>query len=268
MNGSSLSLVLPVKDDAANLRHLVLECLAVVPRYFADFELIIVIDGPYPATLAVVEDLLADYEPVMLIHLPRERGYGVALAGGWQAARGDYILCMDTGGEVSITDLGRMLPYLQSNDVVLGYFMQRQHSLMDRSVDRMLTRLLNLVFALDLHDISCRFAIFRGDLLRRMPTVSRGSLVLVELFVRARELGVRRVQVGVNHAFRSADAGIIPPSLLDVVRLRLRIRWGRPIHDPAPDWRPLWRRRVMQSVGLFAASGSAWIFVRRFFSRR
>ena len=79
----SLSLVLPAHNEAANLGPVVERALEVLPRYAADFEIIVVDDGSRDATPRIADALAAADDRVRAIHHPRNRGYGAALT--WRA---------------------------------------------------------------------------------------------------------------------------------------------------------------------------------------
>src|SRR5215470_1248197 len=84
-----VSVILPVMNEAENLRILIPRLNALLERKRLTYE-IVVIDGPSTdGTSEVSRQLGARVVP------ERKRGFGGALATGFAEARGDYVLTLD-----------------------------------------------------------------------------------------------------------------------------------------------------------------------------
>lgn len=266
VNDATLSVVVPVHNDAAHLESLIQECLAAIPRYFADYEIIIVDDHSSDTTREVANQLAVRHDPIMVLHNVRRRGYGNALASGIDTARGDYILCLDAGIPVAVSEIARLLPFIERYDVVMGYRLSGSGGYA-RFVEAMLRRVVNWLFGIDLRDVGCRLGIFRADVLRSMKFTSRGVLLPVELYVRARQHEVALIQVGVaTHPHASSQsqntyARLSCDALWSLVLLRARV--GGATASSRAVQGSFWRQRATFGAGLAAVAGGIWFLLRR-----
>lgn len=260
MNQLTLSIVLTVRDQASVLPTLVQECLAVVPRYFSDYELIIVDDGSRDATPMVATELAARHKPVMLIRHQRARSYASALIDGLSAARGDLLLSMGTGLPPAIGALPRLLGYLENADLVTGYRIQPEAGLRQRLAGLVFTQLSGRLLNFQLYDSVAHITLLRAEWFHQIGAEVSGPLADLELQIRVVRAGARRVQVELD-----AETAAVRPGLAatrELLQLRRRLR--RPmIPDTTPRNPAFWRQRPALSVALAAAVGGAWIFWRQ-----
>ena len=97
----SLSVVLPVLNEAASLEPLLPRLADVLAQCGVEWELVIVDDGGNDHLDEVVArfEQRRAYSNVQLLHLSRNFGKEAALTAGLAAARGDAVLCMDGDGQ-------------------------------------------------------------------------------------------------------------------------------------------------------------------------
>lgn len=267
MNDTILSLVVPIRNDAAHLVDVVQQYLAVIPRHFADYEIILVNDGSSDATLAQAHDLVATYDPVMVLHSARRRGYGHALITGVKAARGDYILCTDIQNAIPITEIARLMPFLDRYDVITGYPIQKKTTHTGGLGATLLRQITNWLFDLELRNVRSHVHVVRADLLRTMTFYSDSALVFIEMIVKASHQQATQVQVGVTVDPRAS-------SKLSHAALRLklgtfwelgwlRMRLGKATAPAHTAQQPLWRQKATMGAGLAAVAGGIWFLLRR-----
>jgi glycosyltransferase involved in cell wall biosynthesis len=91
----SLSIVLPLHDEAENLPLLIARLRPVLEREAASWEIVGVDDGSRDATLAVLRQLHAADPRISAISFSRNFGKEVAIAAGLDHARGDVVVIMD-----------------------------------------------------------------------------------------------------------------------------------------------------------------------------
>lgn len=262
VSAATLSVVLPICGDAANLVAVIRECLLVLPTYFDDYEIIIVDDGSPHSVSEQADHLAASYAPVMVIHHRRPRGYGLALISGLQVARGDYLLCMDTFSPVNMEDVARVMPFVTTHDLIVAYRLQQPGM-----GSALYTRMLNWLFALDLRDIGARFMLIQAHLVQPAKLNARGALIYAEMVVQASQHSAQRVQVGISPYVRAGDghtdnlARINVWSFWELVALRLRL--GKAPPPMTSVQRPVWQQRTTFGAGLVAVAGGIWFLLRR-----
>ncbi len=190
----TLSIFLPVRNQAATLAATVAECMAIASQHCADYEIILVDDGSTDGTGQQADHLASRYDPVMVLHLPEPRGYTAALRAAWGVARGEYLFASNPYGAVGINELPRLLAHADAHAVVLGYRTQRPTS----PLSLFYTILVRLLLGVEILDPSVRFALLRSDLLPLLPDLVPDGLAHGEIYARADRGGLRVAQVEVQ----------------------------------------------------------------------
>ncbi|MEI7644187.1 MAG: glycosyltransferase family 2 protein [Chloroflexales bacterium] len=193
MSEPTISIVLPVRNQASSVAPAIAECMAVAGRYCDDYEIILVNDGSSDHTRDQVDHLAAAYAPVMVLHQPQRRGYAAALRMAWQAARGDYILAVSIAGPTSIAELPRLLAARGECAVVVGYRAPAPRSPLAVAY----AAAVRAVIGSDMHDPALRLALFRSDMVGFLPDKVPDGLAHPEIYARARRAGLPVAQVAV-----------------------------------------------------------------------
>lgn len=108
----SLSIVIPAKNEAKNLKGFLPRLLAVV----ANAEVIVVNDGSTDDTLAICEQ-----HGVTVVTHPYSKGNGAAIKTGAKSAKGEVIVFLDGDGQHKPEDIPRLLEKLATGyDLVVG----------------------------------------------------------------------------------------------------------------------------------------------------
>ncbi len=209
-----LSVVLPVSNAATALVPFVQECLTVVPRECADYEVILVDDGSRDSTATIAENLAAHHAPIMLVRHARKQGAGRALVSGLQTARGDYVLVADVAGDVPMGEMVRLLPYLAHYDMVSAYRLwMGARAWWPRTTQRATAWIVAWLGGVHLRDPACGMHLLRAGVAQPHTLHARSALVLAELAARVRRQGGSLVEVGVQPRPRSGAAASSSPAL-------------------------------------------------------
>lgn len=109
---TALSIVIPAKNEAQNLKAFLPRLLAAV----ADAEIIVVNDGSTDETV----DICAEHGVTVLTH-PYSKGNGAAIKTGAKAAKGEVIVFLDGDGQHKPEDIPMLLEKLATGyDMVVG----------------------------------------------------------------------------------------------------------------------------------------------------
>jgi len=109
---TSLSIVIPAKNEAENLKGFLPRLLAVV----ADAEVIVVNDGSTDDTLSICEQ-----HGVTVVTHPYSKGNGAAIKTGAKTAKGEVIVFLDGDGQHKPEDIPQLLEKLATGyDMVVG----------------------------------------------------------------------------------------------------------------------------------------------------
>jgi glycosyltransferase involved in cell wall biosynthesis len=199
-----ISAVMPAFNEEANLEQSVGRMAAALSSHARAFEVVVVDDGSRDGTAAVLEGLKATYPNLRVIRHPVNRGYGAALRSGFAAARYPWIFLMDADNQFDPADVTGLLARAADADVVAGYRKQRRDPLPRRLNAWAFFTLVTILFGRLARDVNCAFKLMRRDLLARMELHSEGALINTEVFVLARQLQARIVEVPVPHYPRTS----------------------------------------------------------------
>src|ERR1700730_15159416 len=113
-----LSVVMPVYNERATLREVVLRVLSVP----LEIELICVDDGSRDGSREILAQLQSEHPQIRVVLQPQNMGKGAALRRGIQEAMGDFVIIQDADLEYDPAEYPLMLePLIQGKaDVVFG----------------------------------------------------------------------------------------------------------------------------------------------------
>jgi len=190
-DATAVSLVIPAKNEARNLAH-------VLERVPACVDEILLVDGrSRDATRLMARACRPD---IRIISEPA-RGKGCALRAGFHAARGEVIVAMDADGSMSPEEIPHLLYFLERGyDFVKGSrFVGGGGSLditpLRRIGNRGLLAVANLLYGSRFTDLCYGFFAFRRRFLEHLALESTGFEIETELTVRAFLAGLRIAEI-------------------------------------------------------------------------
>ena len=205
----SISAVLPAYNEAAIIERTVRHVASVLAGLVSDFEVIVTNDGSRDKTGDILADLQAR-EPQLNLRIvthERNRGYGVALASGFDAARKDLIFMTDGDKQFDVSELSGFIPAMDAQtDMVIGWRRKRADPLMRKLNALGWKTLVNGLFGYTARDVDCAFKLFRRRVWESMTVHARGATFSAEFLIKARRLGFRVKELPVGHFPRTAGS--------------------------------------------------------------
>lgn len=167
--GSKLSIIVPVFNEAVQIRRNLDLLLEEVSEYFPLFEIIVVSDGSTDGTnLQLLSFRHPDVKPVILTS---NGGKGAAVRAGFQSASGDYILFIDGGMEIHPKEIRIFMGLmdLYDCDIVIGSKRHPQSKVEYPWYRRMLSsvfqRLVRALFHVNVTDTQVGIKLFRREVI-------------------------------------------------------------------------------------------------------
>jgi len=155
-----LSIVLPAKNEAANLRNLLERIRIVVP----DAEILVVDDGSTDDTSQVAKDA-----GVSVVRHPYNQGNGASIKTGARNAKGDILIFMDADGQHDPEDIPVLLDKLeQGYDMVVGArHVSTQASWLRKIGNNFYNRLASVMTGHRIEDLTSGYRAVRADKFRK-----------------------------------------------------------------------------------------------------
>ncbi len=194
LEGISLSVIIPVKDEEANIGGLFDDIKQVCEGRFSVFEIIIVNDGSTDDTRRVCQAL----HPVKYVEFDTHYGQTAALDCGFKLASYDYVAAIDGDGQNDPADIPMMLQYLVDNDldVVCGWRKDRQDNLFRRFLMKLAYVCRQVFLRDDIHDSGCTLKVFRRKVLEGLDLVGGQHRFIPALL---RDRGCKVGEIVVSH---------------------------------------------------------------------
>src|SRR5271168_3422076 len=197
-----ISVILPVMNEAENLRVLIPRLIALLDRERITHE-IIVIDGPSTdGTREVARELGAR------VVEERRRGYAGAMETGIAEARGDYVLTLDADQSHDPDFIARMWRARTRGDIVVAsrYVLGggAYSGWVRRSTSWSLNLVLRRVLSMPVLDMSSGFRLYRREALANLGLTATNFEVQEEILVKAFANGFSVVEVPFTYFPRGA----------------------------------------------------------------
>ena len=196
------SIIIPVYNEAGNIRPLVEEISAAVAS--ADFELVYVDDCSTDETVQQVLALRQHHPWLRLIRHHARCGQSTALLTGVKAAHAPVIVTLDGDGQNDPADIPRLLATLANTPgivCVCGYRRQRRDSGLKKLSSKIANGVRAWLLKDDTPDTGCGLKVFYREAFLDLPYFDHMHRFLPALFRRA---GRKTVSVEVNHRPRQA----------------------------------------------------------------
>ncbi|MBM4188191.1 MAG: glycosyltransferase [Gemmatimonadetes bacterium] len=162
-----VSVLVPAKDEAANLSEFVRQCAAALTPAGFSFEVVVVDDGSRDDTPAVLARLQAEYPFLRVIRHRRQRGIADALRSGGEAAVGDVLVFYPADLQYKPEDIPTLVrPILAGEaDMVTG---SKQGKYEKAFVSGIYNGLCRWLFGVEVDDLNSVKA-YRAEIMRVVP---------------------------------------------------------------------------------------------------
>jgi glycosyltransferase involved in cell wall biosynthesis len=166
---TSLSVVIPVYNEAGNVGELHRRVTDALAGTELPYEILLIDDGSTDGTWGMVRALAAKDHRVVAFRHRRNFGKARALALGFEEARGAAVITMDGDLQDDPDELPRFLAMLQDGyDVVSGWKQRRRDSLGKTFPSRVFNFAVRWVSGVPLHDFNCGYKAYRIEVVRSL----------------------------------------------------------------------------------------------------
>jgi len=203
---TSVSVVIPIKNEAENIRPLIDEIVAALEPV-TQFEVIVVNDGSTDSSSQVVRDAMQTYTNLLLLEHASSAGQSAAVHSGVLAAKTPLIATLDGDGQNPPENLPSLLaPFLEKPaqpqlGLVAGQRVGRQDRMSKKIASKLANGLRGFLLQDGTRDTGCGLKAFRREAFLQLPYFNHMHRYLPALF-KAYRWDI--LHVDVSHAARSA----------------------------------------------------------------
>lgn len=196
MERISLSIVIPVYNEAENIMPLVKRLESALRAAPGPTEILFVDDGSSDQTLALLKAAQENDARVRIAHFRRNLGQTAAMAAGFRLARGEAVVTIDGDLQNDPQEMLRLVEMLGEWDAVCGIRVRRQDSLWKRISSRIANAFRNWLTGDSIVDTGCTLKAYRRECLERLE-LYQGMHRFLPTLLKMR--GFRVTQVPVSH---------------------------------------------------------------------
>lgn len=193
-----LSILLPILNEAEHIESLLLNVKKHIQSINAitEFEIIAVDDGSRDDTLIKLSNISSKFDEITIVKHSSTQGYGRAILSGIKQANYEWALIMDADGQFNIKSINRLLPHINSYNIITGVRINRKDPLFRLVIGKIYNYIASKIYNLKLKDINCGFKLINIRKVRHWPDCHSG-LFYAKLFYQnmSQNLAIKQVPI-------------------------------------------------------------------------
>lgn len=218
---------MPAYNEEENIQKTVQDVVKVLKRLrIKNYEVIVVNDASADNTGLIVEKLAKADSHIKLVNHSKNRGYGGALKTGFEKSKYSWVAFLDSDGQFDFSEIGKFIEKTDTADVIVGYRIKRADPLIRQIYTFGWKTIAAILLGLSVSDYSCGFKMIKKQVFEKVqPLVGEEKVTQIEFLVKAKRLGFRFAEVGVNHYPRKfgkqtgANLRVVLKSIVDLLKL-------------------------------------------------
>ncbi len=191
-----LSVVIPVFNEASNIRPLVEELLPALNGLSVPFEIIFVDDGSTDGSGDILRQMASEMPSVKVVTLSRNCGQTAAFDAGFKAAKGDVVVTMDGDMQNDPRDIPLLLEKIGEYDLVCGWRWKRKDKFPKRISSTIANYTRRRACGDRFRDIGCSLKAYKKECLEKIKLYNGMHRFFPILFEME---GFKVAEVKVNH---------------------------------------------------------------------
>jgi glycosyltransferase involved in cell wall biosynthesis len=197
MKTTEVSIVVPVFNEAENIRLLYESVKTVMAETGYAWETVFIDDGSNDGTYKALEELHSDGGCVHIVRLRRNFGQTAAMAAGLDQAQGEVIVMLDGDLQNDPRDIPLLIgKIIEGYDLVSGWRINRQDGFMRCLFSKVANSLISMITGVYLHDYGCTLKALRRDLAKQLKLYGEMHRFIPAL---AANIGAKILEVPVHH---------------------------------------------------------------------
>lgn len=197
----TISIIVPLYNEKSNLDELFSEIYQSIKILPFLYEIIAVNDGSNDGSDKILEEIATRYDHVKVIHFRRNFGQTAALSAGFDHAKGDIIIPLDSDLQNDPKDIAKLIAKLEEGyDVVSGWRKNRKDSAIKRNfLSKIANKIISIVSGVKLNDYGCTLKAYRKSALEGVKLYGEMHRFIP---IYAHLIGAKVTEIVVNHRKR------------------------------------------------------------------
>lgn len=208
----AISVVIPCHNEEMNIKPLVTRLKALYGEYI--HEIIPVDDNSKDRTAEVIRQLASEDPRIKPVFRTPPNGVGRAIADGYRAATGDYILSMDCDFQHLLPELRDLFDRAAAGyDVVVGSRFSRHSVLLNYPLQKIIANrgfhlLAQILFLRHFRDLTNNLKLMRREVVEQLELTQPGFAVNAETGLQPILMGFSVKEVPISWINRTPDMGV------------------------------------------------------------
>ncbi len=196
---TSLSVFFPCYNEIESIPKLLEGASRFLPTITKKLQIILVDDGSTDGTKELAESMVQRYPNLLYVRHEKNAGYGQALKTGIESSVHDWVFWTDGDLQFDITQLEKFVKETEKSDAIIGYRAHRADTFIRKVNGELYTRLINILFKLEVRDIDCAFKLIKRKQLENVSITTSSAFTSSEILIKLKKNGVRLSQLPVSH---------------------------------------------------------------------
>lgn len=169
LNNQSVSVVIPLLNEEESLRELAKLLEDVLGSLNCNYEVLFIDDGSTDKSFERIKELNTANKRFKCIKFRKNYGKSAALAAGFKAAKGNFVITMDADLQDDPREIPDLIKVLQSGyDLVSGWKKVRYDPFIKRSTSKIFNYVTSKVSGVRLHDFNCGLKAYKKDVVKSL----------------------------------------------------------------------------------------------------
>ncbi|MBI5393397.1 glycosyltransferase [Candidatus Woesearchaeota archaeon] len=203
----SLSIVLPTYNEKKNIEILIPELENLLLKNKYNFEIIVVDDSSPDGTAETAEEMNKRYRNVRVILRKKKEGIGAALRDGYNAAKNDIIISMDSDLSFDIKDILRFMEKINEGyDLVLGgrhgtdknYEKKEFKIYVKWFISKFGNKMNKVLSGVNISDFTANFRAITKSAWKSIKTKENTNSILLEMIILTKVKGYKIIEIPVQ----------------------------------------------------------------------
>jgi len=191
-----ISVVVPVFNEEESLPLLIPPLVDVLNRLNRSYELLFIDDGSSDRSCKILNEMVSKHPYLRILRFKENRGSSAALVAGVSAARGGWIVTLDSDLQNDPADIPKLLGYLDRYDMVAGWRQKRKDPWLRRISTKIANAVRNRLSGEKINDSVCPLRAFKKECFKDIPKFNGMHRFLPTLM---KMEGYRVIEVPVSH---------------------------------------------------------------------